>query len=119
MENENLRGWRMISSLRRPLTEPGIVMMYLGVHGSLRVLSARTASLLPQERFLGQNPEGCYEFGEVTAGNGLPNHDMGGGCVVYTTTSSTHSYTIPGVSYDLESNSLYFRIVSLVNSTSG
>jgi len=65
---------------------------------------------------LGSEPESCGSNGELVAGNGQPDYALIGGCITYSTTS-TQSFTIPGVGYNILSNSVYFRIISVTNST--
>ena len=72
-------------------------------------------SLLGYE--LGSEPASCAGNGELVAGNGEPNYALVGGCITYSTTSSSQNFTVPGVGYNILSNHLYFRIVSLTNST--
>jgi len=66
---------------------------------------------------LGSEPLGCGSFGELVAGSGQPNYAFIGGCITYSTTSSAQPFTIPRVSYNILSNTLYFRIIALTNST--
>ena len=66
---------------------------------------------------LGSEPESCGSNGELVAGNGQPNYALIGDCITYSTTSAQQPFTIPGVSYNLLSNNLYFRIASITNST--
>jgi len=66
---------------------------------------------------LGDEPDSCASNGELVAGNGQPNYALIGGCITYSTTTAQQSFTIPGVGYNVLSNRLYFRIVSLTNST--
>lgn len=66
---------------------------------------------------LGSEPDSCGgSNGYLIAGNGQPDYALVGGCITYSTTSSSSS-TIPGVSYNILSNDVYFRIISLTNST--
>lgn len=66
---------------------------------------------------LGSEPESCGSNGELIAGNGQPNYALIGGCITYSTTSAQGSFTIPGVGYNILSNNIYFRIISVTNST--
>ena len=65
---------------------------------------------------LGSEPDSCASNGELVAGNGQPDYALIGGCITYSTTSA-QSFTIPGVGYNILSNSVYFRIISVTNST--
>jgi len=65
----------------------------------------------------GSEPMGCGDFGSLLAGSGQPNYAIIGGCITYSTTNANPPFTIPGVSYNILSNDLYFRIVTLTNST--
>lgn len=65
----------------------------------------------------GSQPDSCGSNGELVAGNGQPNYALIGGCITYSTTSTQSSFTIPGVSYNILSNQIYFRIISVTNST--
>jgi len=65
----------------------------------------------------GSEPDSCGSNGELVAGNGQPNYALIGDCITYSTTSAQSSFTIPGVDYNILSNSLYFRITDVSNST--
>jgi hypothetical protein len=57
---------------------------------------------------------GCA--GLLVAGNGRPNYAVTGDCRTFIATNST-SFTIPGVTYDILSNTLYYKIIAMTNST--
>lgn len=83
--------------------------------GFLPSSSLNTWMLGPQE------PEQCGYYGQLVAGNGQPDYVQPTGCITYTTTGSTSSssYTVPGIPYPLLDGDLYFRIVDVLNSTTG
>ena len=73
-----------------------------------------------------QQPDQCGYYGRITAGSGQPNYAQDlGGCITYATTplsSSTTSlpagyHVLPGVPYPLLIGNVYFRIISITNST--
>jgi len=69
------------------------------------------------------DPVECGEYGELVAGNGQPYYFPVGGCLTYTSSSSSGSngssdyHTISGIQYPLLNGNLYFRIVGVINST--
>jgi hypothetical protein len=67
----------------------------------------------------GNEPGGlsCTDYGELIAGSGEPNYAIMGTCVVFGSDGPTHTFTIPGISYPLLGNTLYFRFITLANST--
>ena len=72
-----------------------------------------------------QEPEQCGYYGQLVAGNGQPSYVQPTGCITYTTTNESSSTatsnssapTIPGISYQLISGDLYFRVVGVAGST--
>jgi len=54
--------------------------------------------------------------GELVAGNGQPNYALPGNCITHVY-SSVQTYTIPGVTYQIVGNYLYYRIYGVGNST--
>lgn len=66
---------------------------------------------------LGSEPDSCGGNGYLIAGNGKPDYGLSGGCITYSTTSAQGSFTIPGVTYNILSSTVYFRMLSVTNST--
>lgn len=73
-----------------------------------------------------QAPESCGYYGELVAGNGLPNYAQNlGGCVTYsnsilsvsTGTEGSSYYALPGITYPLLIGNVYFSIIGVTNST--
>jgi len=54
--------------------------------------------------------------GELVAGNGHPNYALPGSCMQEVPTS-TDTYAIPGVAYNVPANELYYRIYGAGNAT--
>jgi hypothetical protein len=63
------------------------------------------------------SPDGCASFGELVAGDGQPDYALIGGCITTNPSDFQPSFTIPGVGYNVAGDALYFRIVSITNST--
>ncbi len=69
---------------------------------------------------LGSQPESCTGgTGRLVAGNGQPNYVHPGSCISYSQppVGSAQLFFIPGVSYSLYSDKLYYKIVGVTNST--
>ena len=80
---------------------------------------------------LSQEPESCGDYGQLTAGNGMPNYAQPAvTCITYniynssscgadadTSCTSDNSFTVSGVTYPLLSGDVYFKVVGVTNST--
>jgi hypothetical protein len=66
-------------------------------------------------------PAECHYYDTLVAGNGNPLYDYvyGFGCISYavTGTSTSNLPSIPGIQYPILTNTLYFRVVGVINST--
>jgi len=64
-------------------------------------------------------PAKCYYYDTLVAGNGNPLYVYPGGCITYELTGTTTGNlpSIPGIQYPILTNTLYFRIVGVINST--
>jgi len=64
-------------------------------------------------------PADCPYYGTLEAGNGQPLYVFPTGCLTYITSGTNTSSlpTIQGVQYPILTNTLYFRVVGVINST--
>jgi hypothetical protein len=64
-------------------------------------------------------PAECAYYGTLVAGNGHPLYVFPGGCVSYVVsgTATGNLPSIPGIQYPVLTNTLYFRVVGVINST--
>ncbi|MDA4115706.1 MAG: hypothetical protein OK442_04030 [Thaumarchaeota archaeon] len=65
-------------------------------------------------RLGGGDVEICGDYGEITAGNGMPDYSPGVGCTVSIPKSSP--WNVLGLPYDLDNGDTYFRIIAEGNS---
>ena len=64
-------------------------------------------------------PAECAYYGTLVAGDGHPLYVFPGGCITYNTSGTTTNSlpTIQGVPYPILTNTLFFRVVGVINST--
>jgi len=64
-------------------------------------------------------PAECAYYGTLVAGNGHPLYVFPEGCITYNTSGTNTSSlpTIQGVPYPILTNTLFFRVVGVINST--
>jgi hypothetical protein len=64
-------------------------------------------------------PARCAYYGTLVAGDGHPLYVFPGGCITYITSGTNTSSlpTIQGVPYPILTNTLFFRVVGVINST--
>jgi hypothetical protein len=85
------------------LSNPGASGTYaLGIHGA---------------ELTSGSPESCGTSGKLVAGNGQPYYVVTGQCDTFGAPNSNPNFMIPGVSYNIVGDVLYFRIVTITNST--
>jgi hypothetical protein len=65
-------------------------------------------------RLGGGSVEICGDYGEITAGNGMPDYSPGIHCSISIPNPSP--WKVPGLPYDLDSGNTYFRIIAEGNS---
>lgn len=85
-----------------------------GTSGTYELSFSGNYMLAPSE------PVECAYYGTLVVGNGQPLYVFPGGCISYAVTGTgTGSLpSISGISYPILTNTLYFRVVGLINSTS-
>jgi hypothetical protein len=91
------------------------VMAKPGASGTYELVFSGNYMLAPME------PAECYYYDTLVAGNGSPlytntNFDP---CITYAITGTTigNLLSIPGIQYPILTDTLYFRIVGVINST--
>jgi hypothetical protein len=90
-----------------------------GASGTYRVFAG--GSELGTQGLEDCGPNGAYVAASLVAGNGQPNYMYSGpnlcGRISVVGTNSTQVFSIPGISYEIPSNLVVYRITSLTNST--
>jgi hypothetical protein len=84
-----------------------------GASGTYELVFSGNYMLAPME------PAECYYYDTLVAGNGSPFYVYPEGCITYavTGTSAGNLPSIPGIQYPILTDTLYFRIVGVINST--
>jgi len=84
-----------------------------GASGTYELVFSGNYMLAPVE------PAECYYYDTLVAGTGSPLYVYPEGCITYavTGTSTGNLPSIPGIQYPILTNTLYFRVVGVINST--
>ena len=77
--------------------------------------SGTYALVIPGAELTTGSPEACGTWGKLVAGDGQPYYVASGECDYIS--NPNPNFTIPGASYSVAANILFFRIVTITNST--
>lgn len=82
-----------------------------GTSGTYELVFSGNYMLTPSE------PVECPYYETLVAGNGNPLYVFPTGCVSYIVSGMGNLPSIPGIQYPILTNTLYFRVVGVINST--